>query len=283
MIDFFGAFEMVVRVKSKGREQHLLDIFCSYDVLRLKHYARRGDAGRIEVRSMEGAVALRFDEVGYFNRVYHVEPRALTKLPELMQVYRNSQHSIELIPSMGMQFTDHAAELNALGFAPNTRYAWLSRDLTASDSGDLSTEDIQVRRPLTTEYDQVLDLYLRGFGAPPESYVSAKANMRLLFDEPRLHFWIVLVDRQPVSLGMLYHVGNCAFLCGGATLPEFRKHGFHRILIRRRFHESRLLGCDSVVSWAVENGQSHDNMCSMGFEMVAGAQSWARSCEQIEK
>ena len=253
----------------------MMDAFSAYDVQRLRSYQTRGDASRIEIRKIGRSIALRFSEVGYFNRIYHVDWEVINKLPAIDEMYaaNPSPFPVELIAAPCVNLSDFATELSAHGYVPGTRYARLRRSLPVNDCLGASSE-IAVRSPLPEEYDQVLEIYLRGFGAPVKNDVAAKANLTLLLGHPAIKFWVALVEQQPVSLGMLFKWKRCAFFCGGATLPEFRNHGCHQALINRRFHEAARLGCDEGVSWACFGGKSHRNMESLGFSTVGVDQAW---------
>ena len=253
--------------------QRMMDLFCDYDSRRLRLYQSRGDSDRIVIRNFGRSVALQFSEVGYFNRIYHCDEKIPSLLPVIGAMYEGGPFSVELIAAAGFDFKDHAAVLSASGYIPGTRYARMVKKLGSCDFGP-PVSGIEIRPPLPSEQERVLDIYLRGFGAPANNDAAAKANMRLLFTDPAIEFWVALIDQQPVSIGILFEQQGLAYFCGGATLPEFRNHGCHKALIERRFQACLERGCTAIVSWAIAGGTSHKNMVSQGFETVQVDQAW---------
>src|SRR5258708_22904214 len=63
-------------------------LFARYDSLRLRTYQERESHGdRIRIGSIGSATALRFDEVGYFNRVYSPDQSVSESLAEIEWFY----------------------------------------------------------------------------------------------------------------------------------------------------------------------------------------------------
>ena len=253
--------------------QQMMELFCAYDSRRLQLYQSRGDSGRIAIRNFGQSIALQFSEVDYFNRIYHCDENTLALLPVIGAMYEGHPFPVELIGAAGFDLKDHAALLSSHGYVPGTTYARMSKKLESYQVGTPSP-GIDIRPPLPCEQERVLDIYLRGFGAAVQNDAAAKANMRLLFTDPAIEFWVALIDQQPVAIGMLFEQQGLAYFCGGATLPEFRNHGCHQALIERRFQEARQRGCKEVVSWAIAGGASHKNMVAQGFETVQVDQAW---------
>ncbi len=258
----------------------MLGLFCTYDRLRLERFRLRGDLDRIRIRSIGQAQALRFDEVGYFNRVYHCGLETVSVRPfldEVEEFYRGTTHPIELVPAAGVDLSDSAIELTARGFQPGPRYARLALDLenhTRSIEGP--TSGISLRSPMQEDREAVLDIYLRGFGAPEAAFEEARANMHLLFGLEGLEFWIGEVDGVAAGIGMMFTVGADAFLCGGATLPGLRRNGCHRALIQHRIRTAQARGARQVVSWAHSGGESQSNMMDNGLQLAFEDQAWVR-------
>jgi hypothetical protein len=255
--------------------QGALEVFAEYDVARLLAYWQRGDPERIAIESFGQSLALRFDEVGYFNRVYHVDEETVARLADVLAFYAGSPHDVHLVGEAGFDGWRHRDALLGLGFRPGPSYARVITELGAVRA-ERPPAGVEVLSKDELDAEAFLDLYLRGFGADPARVAAAKENMRLLFDVRDLHFWMGLVDGVPAGIGMLYLSGERAFLCAGATLPEYEKRGCHTALIRHRLAAAHALGASVAVSWATAGGASHRNMVAQGLATVAIDRSWER-------
>ncbi len=69
-----------------------------YDSMRLQTYLDKEDLGdRILISSIGSATALRFDDVGYFNRVYCPDQTFVENLPEIEAFYEGGPFGCELV------------------------------------------------------------------------------------------------------------------------------------------------------------------------------------------
>jgi hypothetical protein len=254
----------------------VLKRFAEYDRLRLRTYQERGPRGqRIGIASIGTATALRFDDVGYFNRVYAPDESVADRLAEVEAFYAGSPFGCELIgPALGVgaaQRVAHACERR--GWAPGGRYAWL-----AGRSGELSGPEepsgFELRPPEVSERERFLLTYLRGFEAAPDRFNAAVQNMRHLFERPELHFLFALERGRPAGIGMLYWTGSTAVLCAGSVLPADRHHGCHRALLAARIRLAVERGYEEVVSWATLGGRSQANMEHAGLRTVGITWAW---------
>ncbi len=259
------------------RLEHALEVFAEYDVDRILAYKNAGDPARVAVERFGDSLAIRFSEVGYFNRVYHVDSRTLAHLDKLATFYRLVEQPVQFIAAAGTDLGRHSEILGRYRFAPGPSYARVSMDLS-----ELSTTQqelppgVEILTPAREDRETVLEVYLRGFGADEANIAAAKNNMRRLFELPQLHFWLGLVDGVPAGIGMLYTSRDQAFLCGGTTLPAYVQRGCHTALIRHRLEQARNLGSTRAISWAYENSESHKNMCAQGMATIAVDRAWDR-------
>src|ERR1700679_2311274 len=70
----------------------------AYDTLRLETYREKEDlTQRIRVKRIGSATALRFEDVGYFNRVYCSDETIFENLPEIEDFYHGSPYGCELV------------------------------------------------------------------------------------------------------------------------------------------------------------------------------------------
>jgi len=251
-----------------------LQVMASYDCLRLGTYRDRECVHeKIRIERQFGALILRYDDVGYFNRVYAPDETIAGHLDYIERFYRDSRFGCELVTVCD----DRSALASACsdrGWFPSHKYAWVHMNTGAPGVGG-EYPAISIRQPLEHERTEFLEFYLRGFGAPEASFPAAIRNMRhLFFNLPQLHFMIASREGIDAAIGMLCVFGKTALLSAGTTLPEHRKHGCHHAVIAARIRLARSLGCTDVVSIAYADGESHHNMESLGLRTVNVTQAW---------
>ena len=248
-----------------GRAARSMSIAATYDELRLTTYASRPDvAARIETRRADHARGLRFDDVGYFNRIYDWGSGAGAE--ELLEMFSGGS-------------VHPAFYLGLVGEPPGSTgswcrgeaYSWLEAPLAHCRPVTTATP---IRTPEPGEHEAFLQTYLRAFGANVHSFPVAIRNMRLLFDVPQLHFLMATSPEGILSIGMLFKHGDTAMLSAGSTLEAYRGRGCHMALIGARLHLARRLGCRRIASWAVADSESESNMRRQGLELVARTASW---------
>src|SRR5262249_8286209 len=155
------------------------------------------------IGSVGSATLLRFQDVGYFNRVYAPDDTVWERLAEIEAFYQESPFGCELIgPTIGTSCRIDR-ECGRRGWAPGVRYAWLAAP-RAKFSFAESTRHFEIRLPAEAEQELFLLSYLRGFEANPERFSAAIQNMRHLFKRPDLHFLLALRAGRPAGIGMLY-------------------------------------------------------------------------------
>jgi GNAT superfamily N-acetyltransferase len=252
---------------------HALQSFAAYDCLRLGTYRdREPQTGKIRIEKAFDATLLRFEDVGFFNRVYAPNDTISRHLDEVERFYRDSRFGCELVAACGDQGPVANACLER-GWQRSHSYAWMHIK-TAVQSPCGEYPGISIREPRIEERTAFLEFYLRGFEAPPANFPAAIRNMRHLFELPQLHFMIASREGVDAAIGMLCVFGDTAMLAAGATVPEQRRHGCHHALLAARLRLAQALGCTEIVSYAYAGGQSHLDMVSMGLRTVSVTQSW---------
>jgi GNAT superfamily N-acetyltransferase len=266
-----------------------------YDCWRLRSYLSIGDRTRGAIECIGGATALRFDDVGYFNRVYDFGADTVARIDEIMEFYgihgrlqapagTTPRRGVELIAGEGFELSDAADTLRRHGFQPAKRMVRLGMELSDSDAR-VEDERRVLRepaeqdccfRPLACpeEVDAMLSLYLEGFNVPRERHASAKVNMRELVRRPELHIWVACRGSDMIGLGMLYQASRTALLAAGVTRDAYRQQGIHRRLIELRIRRAARTGCRSIVTWTDHGGASHRNLQSQGMRMLRGDWVW---------
>jgi hypothetical protein len=250
-------------------------VFAKYDALRLRTYAKgeRLD-GRIGVRAMGTSVALRFDDVGYFNRVYARDNSIADRLAEVERFYAGGEFGCELVgpPEGSCEAIDRACERR--GWTRGKRYAWVYARTAWLRPRSSGNGEFRIGPPSEVERDTFLRCYLTGFEAEPDRFAPALRNMRHLFDVPELQFLLAWKGQDPAGVGMLYHEGAATALCAGATVPEYRRSGCHHALLEARIQAAIDKGCRELCSWAAMGSQSHLNMEDAGLITVGVSAAW---------
>jgi hypothetical protein len=264
-------------VQQAGLAVEALQHVARYDSMRLETYRQKENLTELICISPIGsALALRFDDVGYFNRVYCTDPAFWEELPEIEAFYRESPFGCELVlpPSDGFASVGIARP----GWSHAHRYAWLCHPDCNSLPFDQRSE-FDIRPPEPSERQQFLLAYLRAFEAQQDRIPAALRNMRHLFDRPELDFLTAWHGKTLAGIAMLMRCGSTALLCAGAALPEFREMGCHAALLNARIRLASEAGCRQIYSWAELDGQSQANMEKAGLEVVGTSTTWRYSPE----
>ena len=248
-----------------------------YDSMRLETYRQKENlADRICVSPIDFALALRFDDVGYFNRVYCADQSFLEKLPEIEAFYRGGAFGCELVAPPSDE--SGSVSISRPGWAPAHHYVWLHHpNCTALWS--IQATPFDIRPPKPAERQQFLLAYLRAFEAQEDRIAAALRNMRHLFDRPELDFLMAWQGGRLAGIAILMRCGSTALLCAGAALPEFREMGCHAALLAARVRLASEAGCRQIYSWAELGGQSHANMEKIGLEVAGTTTTWRYSPE----
>lgn len=275
-----------------------------YECWRLGRYLEIGDRARGSICSFDGATALCFNDVGYFNRVYDFGADSVPILPEILDSYSRcwgqaGRYGIELIARQGVELASVGNKLLEAGFRPGDLIVRLGlsleceqpylergrRECLPGDGQDGFPRErevrVAIRQPQLEELDRVLDLYLEGFEAPRGNHEGAKRNMMQLFEQPEFLTWCAFkADKGsgclPVALGMLYLTDGVAVLAAGVTGTEYRNRGLHEAMIQLRIAHAKSIGCRAIFTWTQYNGQSHRNLIASGFEELRVDQVWRR-------
>jgi hypothetical protein len=247
-----------------------LQLVAHYDAMRVETYCDRENLGdRARVAPIGSAVALRFDDVGYFNRVYCADHSFLGRLPEIEEFYRRGLFGCELVAPGS--FT-----ISRPGWAPANRYAWLCHPDCRLMATDRPTP-FNIRPPRPSQQEQYLRAYLRAFEAQQDRIPGALRNMRHLFDRPELDFLMAWHGEMIAGIAMWMRCGDSALLCAGAALPEFREMGCHVALLAARIRRASEAGCRQIYSWAGLGSQSQANLQKAGLAIVGTTTTWRYS------
>lgn len=255
-----------------------LQYVSQYDAMRLETYRRKENlADRITVAPIASATALRFDDVGYFNRVYCTDSSTFDALEEIEEFYREEPFGCELVaPPVDSSVEERT--ISRSGWAQSGNFAWLHMPDCGSFK-PIQTSQLEIRPPAPSQREEFLTAYLTAFGAEQDRFPAAIRNMRHLFDQPELDFLMARHGNRLAGVAMMMRCGDKALLCAGAALPEFREMGCHAALLDARIRLAAESGCREVYSWAFLGGQSHSNLEKAGLSMVGTSNTWRFSPE----
>jgi hypothetical protein len=258
---------------TSGPALEALQRACRYDSMRLDTYREREHlAERIRIARLGSSTALRFDDVGYFNRVYCADASVFERLAEIEDFFGDSAFGCELVGPPGANGAATPV-VGRPGWEPGSRLAWMhAPDVSAL----LPAEEwgFTIREPGAHERERFFHTYLRAFDAEADRIPAAVRNMRHLFDRPELDFLMAWHDGEIVGVGMLMRIDGAALFCAGAVLATFREQGCHAALLAARARLAAARGCGAAYSWAAYGSQSQANMEARGLACAGVTQTW---------
>lgn len=250
-----------------------------YDALRLAVYAERPEnRGRIAVRRVGRAVAMRFADVGYFNQVYHADVATLARWGEIEDFFAGGGHRPKIYVTPGEERSRVEEGLRARGFAPGYAVVRLDREVGEGEPVETRGVEIAVEPVGADAVDEFFGTYLDAFGAvlSEPRRAAALANLRGLYGRPELGFWLARCEGEAAGVGLMYRAGDLVFFSGGATLERFRGRGVQTALIAARLRAARETGARRATSWAEHGGRSERNLVRAGFTVVYADAAWSR-------
>ncbi len=255
-----------------------IQVFAAYDRLRLESY-REGELlhSRIQILQIGKSHLLRFDDVGYFNRIYAADAQVGDCLDEIERFYAGCPFRCELITEDDEAARAWTSRLRRRRWARGKSYTLLTapvaRLLDTPPPEGIEVREIS-RHSASDEQEKFLRTYLTAFEAEPSQFPTAIRNMRHLFQHACLRFLLASRNGSAVGVGALYFAGNWAFLSAGATVPAFRNNGCHHALLQARVKLVRAGGYGHVCSWAATGGQSQQNMMQFGLSIAGVTTAW---------
>ncbi len=258
---------------------HALRVFAAYDALRLRSYREAESLqSRIHILAIGNSLLLRFDDVGYFNRIYADQALIGDHLAEVERFYAGCPFDCELIAEddeAAQEWTDRLRRRR--GWVRGKSYTWLAapakRLVPPSIPAGIVVREIG-RQSGAAEHELFLNTYLTAFEAPSSAFPAAIRNMRHLFQHDSLRFMLASHKGVAVGVGMLYSDGDWTAFCAGATVPVFRNRGCHHALLHARIQSIRVGTCSDVCSWAATGSQSQHHMMQAGLAIAGVATAW---------
>ncbi|MEO8277035.1 MAG: GNAT family N-acetyltransferase [Thermoanaerobaculia bacterium] len=136
---------------------------------------------------------------------------------------------------------------------------------------------VSVRESAAEEFDEWIDIVVRGFAAPDLQGVAAHEEfprdvieraMRDCIAASGFVLTTALRDGVPAGGGSLRQCDRVAQLCGAATLPAHRRHGVQSSLLEARLAAAAKAGCDIAVVTTQPGSKSQQNVQKLGFELM---------------
>jgi len=89
--------------------------------------------------------------------------------------------------------------------------------------------------------------------------------------------YAVVLEDEPVAVGLLCTAGDVALLGGACTVPEARRRGAQRALFHARLGIAADEGCDLAMMVAEPGSASHRNAERRGFRVAYTRTKWVRA------
>lgn len=234
-----------------------------YDEERLEIYRRHNPALSIEVRRIGPYRALKFEDVGYFNRA--IGPAAALERhgEALVEFYRGGSLPFRLSLT-GPASADRAGMASSFKVAGTEEY--FAREV--SPDGFTAEDGWSIEKLSPRDSLPFFALYLENFAGPDCRVREALANMVRLPEMTGLHCFWARKDGRRAGLGMMHVQGRTAVFCAGAIAGDYRGQGGHLALLRHRLHQAGLCGCRRVVAVAKPGSGSARNLIKTGFRPI---------------
>lgn len=242
----------------------IVDAICSFDSARIEVFrAVKGNLDLMGVDRLDELSLLHNKQVGYFNRVYGFTDQSVDKLNAIEDFYGCLSRPYFLVVPHALTSAQSRQELITRGYTAYEDAVFLGNELLmpiVSPVSGLSFEPVDEQ-----SIDEYIALYLKCFDARPENLPSARVNMRELLKISKHEFWLARADGRLKGLCAARETAQATFLCAGAVHESFRGTGIHQKLIRYRLATAQKNGVPLAVTWAIRNGQSHQNAMNAGF------------------
>jgi GNAT superfamily N-acetyltransferase len=178
----------------------------------------------------------------------------VSELEALTPVFEDRPYWITVDPEAGLD-----SELLARGYVRTGAWQKFTRGVEPhSAQTELEITDARSR-------EDVAAFLQRAWGVPPPE----AEWMSLVFDHPDWHCFVAYDGKEPVGGGMLYVLGDAAWVGVAATQPEYRGRGVQNAMFAARFDRARELGLRTLITETgitEPPGPSYRNMLRAGFE-----------------
>jgi hypothetical protein len=143
-----------------------------------------------------------------------------------------------------------ASDLGLTAVEPIEGMLLLPSELTQPPAAD----DVTIRPISVGEIGQAIDVTARGFGAPPEVFLSVYTPT--VFTFPGFMCYLGFAGDQAVTVGVCARVGDFAGIFSVATPAEHRRHGYASSLVFQAAQEAFRAGTTLAYLQASPMGSS---------------------------
>jgi GNAT superfamily N-acetyltransferase len=168
--------------------------------------------------------------------------------------------------------TDWPLLLESRGLTPSATWAKL---VVASDSVPAPTDDPLVEKLEPDSGDEFAHALAAGFGMAPDGPAHAWLSALASSGDP-WHSYGIRDGEELVAVGWMFRDAGSASLLSAATLPEHRRRGFHRALVRRRVSDAARLGCRWVATETGSGTAESPNPAVLSLEHAGLPQTYLR-------
>ena len=157
---------------------------------------------------------------------------------------------------------DWPSLLESRGLTPSATWAKFA---AAADAVSVEADDVQVEKLGPADGDAFAYALLSGFGLAAEGAAHAWISALSGAGDP-WHAYGVRERDQLVAVGWMFRGHESASLLSAATLPEHRRKGYHRALVRRRIADAAAMGCRWVASETGNDTEASPNPAVRSLE-----------------
>jgi Acetyltransferase (GNAT) domain len=162
-------------------------------------------------------------------------------------------------------------ELARLGFYPSEFHTSLVRDALPEA---LVESILDVERVASAEaMEEFLDAYIAGWQISAD-HDGFKRNVRPWLVQRGWSLFLARVNGKPAATAILFVEDGVGYLADAACDPIYRRCGLHGALLKRRIHESNVVGVEFVCSGAAFLSASHRNMERAGMRIQFNRSIW---------
>jgi hypothetical protein len=207
-----------------------------------------------------------------FNRVAGLDDDQAHEVPGLIAWFaeRKLAGAFEINP--GTEQSAVMVALRAAGFA-NTGFHAVTFGAPAPTT--LAEPGVSVEHVTATTLDDFFLAYAKGWSIPnPEGF---KTNTSGWIDEPGWTLYLARWQGAPAGAAILYMDGKTAYCADSAVDPDFRGHGLHQAMLRRRRSDALTNGADLVCAQAAYLSTSHRNMIRAGLQTLHTKAIWTKA------
>jgi ribosomal protein S18 acetylase RimI-like enzyme len=246
-----------------------------YTMQRMQVIANRdGNPFGVAMKAFGAATALAAARLpsSRFNRVVGLTPAELPLVPEILAWYadRGASPGIEVRPG---DLSDRLADaLAEAGFRQTSFHASLVGEVGQAPLADTDIRAVESSAMM----ERFLDVYLAGWGFPPETHEGAKANMRGWLGLPGWGLYLAELDAEPAAVAIQFLHENVAYFADICVHPNFRGRRLQSALLAHSQSEAARLGADLLCSQAAYASRSHRNLERAGLRLLHSRAEWTR-------